>query len=293
MNRGYVKIYRKCLDTGILRNALAWQFLSWCLLKATHKPHKHLVGSGFVELQPGQFVFGRASAAKELGSTERKIRTCLELLKNIDFLTIHTTNKYSIITIVNWHTYQDERPADGQQVDQQATSKRPADDHKQTHNTETQEEDKKETKTRVRVREARQTYDSLVEEHTRDPELRRAFSDFIAMRAKAKAPFTNGALTRTFVELEKLAPGNDLLKAEILWQSVQRGWSGVFPLRAEFAESRASPGVRPLTAAEEKRRKMNQDAQDVLIARARRHAEPENDVNGAIRAVYALPSTAP
>ena len=131
MHRGYVKFWRKSLDNDLIRNSGAWQLLSWCLLKATHRAHKQVVGSSIVDLKPGQLIFGRAAVSRELNSTERKIRTCLELLKKADFLTIETTNKFSIITVVNWTIYQDERPADDRQDDQQTTNKRPANDHKQ------------------------------------------------------------------------------------------------------------------------------------------------------------------
>lgn len=84
-----------------------------------------------VKLQPGQFIFGRVSASKELKMSERTIRTCLDKLKNMKNVTIKTTNRYSIISIVNWDIYQPNRPTDDQQNDQPATSRRPADDHKQ------------------------------------------------------------------------------------------------------------------------------------------------------------------
>lgn len=46
-------------------------------------------------------------------------------------MTIKTTNKFSIISILNWSTYQVEQPKNGQQNDQQLTNKRPTTDHKQ------------------------------------------------------------------------------------------------------------------------------------------------------------------
>lgn len=148
MNRGYVKLWRKSKDSGFLGNADAWQLLCWCLLNATHKPHKQIIGKQMVNLEPGQVVFGRCAAAKELNTTERKIRTSLELLKKADFLTVKTTSKFSIITIVNWHSYQDERPAsdqqNDQQHDQQATNKRSTNDHKQEQENISTREEKKE-----------------------------------------------------------------------------------------------------------------------------------------------------
>lgn len=97
----------------------------YCLLKATHKEITVLIGAQRITLQPGQFIFGRLIAAKETGLTERQIRTCLELLKNLEFLTIKTTNKFSIITIVNWHIYQMSENENDQQNDQLATSNMP------------------------------------------------------------------------------------------------------------------------------------------------------------------------
>jgi hypothetical protein len=66
-----------------------------------------------------------------LKMSERKIRTCLDKLKTLENLTIKPTNKYSIITINNWHTYQQQEFTNDQQNDQLATSRRPAGDHKQ------------------------------------------------------------------------------------------------------------------------------------------------------------------
>ena len=131
MHRGYVKLWRKSLDSGMIQNHKLWVFWTWCLIKASHKKTKQMVGMQMVDLEPGQFVFGRKAAAGETGLSERNIRTCLQLLKNTQNLTIKPTNKFSIISIVNWSSYQQTDEQNDQQNDQQVTSKRPASDHKQ------------------------------------------------------------------------------------------------------------------------------------------------------------------
>lgn len=83
------------------------------------------MGYQVVDLEPGEFVFGRRKAALETGLTEREIRTSLARLKNLGNLTIKSTNKFSVIRIVNWETYQGNDPLSDHQHDQQATSKRP------------------------------------------------------------------------------------------------------------------------------------------------------------------------
>ena len=125
MNRGYVKLWRKSLDNGWLQNHRLWVFWSYCLLRANHKETKVKIGFQGITLKPGQFLFGRRVAAEELNMSERQIRTALAFLINAGNLTIKTTNKFSIITIVNWHLYQDMPTQNDQQNDQQVTNKRP------------------------------------------------------------------------------------------------------------------------------------------------------------------------
>jgi len=125
MNRGYVKLYRKSLDSGLIKNHKTWVFFTYCLLKASHKNHKVVIGRQEIILQPGQFVFGRRVASGETGLTEREIRTALRSLTYLKIVTSKTTNKYSIITIINWDTYQADNYQNDQHNDQKVTSKRP------------------------------------------------------------------------------------------------------------------------------------------------------------------------
>lgn len=126
MKRGYVKVWRKIHDDDMLKNHKFCAFFLWALTKASHRQIDIIVGNQSVRLEPGQFIFGRRMAAKELGMTEREVRTITALAKKAKFVTIKTTNKFSIITIINWSTYQGddegERPAKRPASDQQATT---------------------------------------------------------------------------------------------------------------------------------------------------------------------------
>jgi hypothetical protein len=131
---GYIRLWRKSLKGGLIKNHNAWIFWTWCLLKANHKKdHKQTVGFQEVILQPGEFIFGRKKAAEETGLSERNIRTCVDFLRKCQNLTIKPTNKFSVISITNWETYQFTKQESDQQSDQPLTSKRPASDHKQEH----------------------------------------------------------------------------------------------------------------------------------------------------------------
>lgn len=134
MKQGYIRLWRKSLDSGLIRNHKVWIFWTWCLLKANHEHnHKQVVGFNEVILQPGDFVFGRAAAAEETGLSEQNIRTCLKFLEKSKNLTIKSTNKFSIISIINWNSYQYIEDETNQQTNQHLTSIQPASNHKQEH----------------------------------------------------------------------------------------------------------------------------------------------------------------
>ena len=119
---GWIKLHRQLITNGWLRNHSVCIFWIYCLLKATHEPVKTIVGFQEVHLEPGQFIFGRHKASKETRLSEQKIRTCLAFLKKAQNLTIKSTNKFSIISIINWETYQNSKIANNQQVNQHVTT---------------------------------------------------------------------------------------------------------------------------------------------------------------------------
>ena len=138
MERGYVKLWRKCLDSGLLQNGPAWQLFGYLLLKTTHRPHRQIVGGMVFDLEPGEVVFGRVKAASDLGLSEKQIRTAFELLKKLEIVASRSTNRCTVVYFVNWHRYQDEGPADGQQEGQpqgqQTASRGPAEGQQRATN---------------------------------------------------------------------------------------------------------------------------------------------------------------
>jgi len=100
-------------------------------MKATQKPIRIMVGFQEIILEPGQFIFGRNAASKELRMSVQTIRTNLDSLRKRQNLTIKSTNKFSIITITNWDTYQHKENETNQQTNHELTSNSPATNHKQ------------------------------------------------------------------------------------------------------------------------------------------------------------------
>ena len=96
-------------------------------MKASHKRRIATVGYEKIEIKPGQFVTGDKVAARETGLSPRQLRTCKSKLEKFGKLTVKATNRYSLITIVNWSIYQNPWSQD----DKQTTGRRQANDNGQ------------------------------------------------------------------------------------------------------------------------------------------------------------------
>jgi hypothetical protein len=123
---GYVKLHRKLLDSAFRDQPLILALLTNLLLMASHREVKFLWNGKEQVLLPGQLITGRKTLSKETGISEQTIRTALYALKSTNTITIKSTNRFSLISIVNWKKYQDrqptEQPASQPTVNQQLTT---------------------------------------------------------------------------------------------------------------------------------------------------------------------------
>lgn len=128
MQRGYIKVWRKIEDSGLLHMPNTLALFMFMLFNAMYKDCKVGTSTGVIELKRGQYISGRKKLSTDLEQSEREIRTSLDRLVNLEILTIKTTNKYSIYTVVNYEKYQ----ANDQQTTSTETNKRPANDQQTT-----------------------------------------------------------------------------------------------------------------------------------------------------------------
>jgi hypothetical protein len=132
MNRGYVKVWRKIEDSGLIQLPNTLALFMHLLLNATHKDKKMGTPTGVIQLKRGQYVSGRIALASKLKQTQQQIRTSLKRLEELEIITIESTNKFSVYTIENYSKYQDDTREDNQQINQQATNNQPADNQQTT-----------------------------------------------------------------------------------------------------------------------------------------------------------------
>lgn len=106
MNNGWVKLYRSSLQSTVWQDPTVWRVWSWCLMKANHEPNKFLFNREELVIEAGQFVTGINVGKKECKITAMQWRRAVDVLKLTNRVAIKTTNKFTIVTIINWDKYQ-------------------------------------------------------------------------------------------------------------------------------------------------------------------------------------------
>lgn len=105
---GYIKLHRQLLENPIWTQLSATALKVWigCLLRANWKPSKWYDGSAQVEFPAGASIFSQDSLSKLCRVSRQELRTALAHLVNLGFVTMRSTNQYSLLVIENWTTYQ-------------------------------------------------------------------------------------------------------------------------------------------------------------------------------------------
>lgn len=177
-------------------------------------------GETEIKIDPGQFIFGRKTAAKELRMKHSSVRDRMQKLKNIGNLDITPNTHYSIISINNWLSYQ-LQPSDIQHATRQASDNQPTTNRQPTDTT-------KNVKNNKNVKNGKETplYPPWL-----DMKLWKQFKEH---RQKLRAPMTPEAERRNLIKLEKLIGHNGANQENIIGQSIENGWKGLFKLKVDF-----------------------------------------------------------
>ena len=130
MQRGYIRLWRKLADSkSASRGANHIAVMVWMLLHANWC-ERYING---ICVERGQLVTSVASISTDLRISVQSVRTVLHNLTTDGFLTIKSTNKFSVVTILNFSTYQAEETPD-QQTNQQTSNKQVTNKQQQQNN---------------------------------------------------------------------------------------------------------------------------------------------------------------
>lgn len=128
MADSYIKILRKLLKWEWFNDSKMVHVFIYFLLSANHTSAKWRG----IPVERGQLITGLNSISKSTGLSVRSIRTCIDRLKSTNEITINSTNKYSIISIVKYDDYQNFDNKSTKRTTSKKTNERQSNDNQTT-----------------------------------------------------------------------------------------------------------------------------------------------------------------
>jgi hypothetical protein len=127
-DNSWIKIYRKIVDWEWYTDSHMVHLYIHLTMKANTKDRRWRG----IEVRRGQLITSLESLKSETGISIRSLRTCLGRLQETGEILQEATNKYRIITICKYESYQQAVTPERQASDKQATSKRQSNDNQTT-----------------------------------------------------------------------------------------------------------------------------------------------------------------
>lgn len=108
---GWIKVHRKMVEWEWYDCPNTLRVFLHCLLKSNYT-EKFWRGQ---HIRAGEFITSYDKMGQELNLTGKQVRTSLNKLKRTGEVAVKTTNKYSLIQVVNYSNHQDEGSQKGSQ----------------------------------------------------------------------------------------------------------------------------------------------------------------------------------
>jgi len=128
--QGWVKLHRGFTDFEWYKDANTTRVFLHLLITANHRQAKW---QGNV-IHRGQLITSRDHLAEDLGLSVQSVRTSLLKLKKSENITIKSTNRFTVISICNYDTYQSKGDDANQPTNQQLTNNQPTINQQSTTN---------------------------------------------------------------------------------------------------------------------------------------------------------------
>jgi hypothetical protein len=214
---GYILAWRKFTETSFYKNSYCFHLAMHLLFKANHKENRIIFNGQEIEIKRGQAIVGRHIIASETGIAEGTVYDKLKILEKCGFCNIKSNNRFSVITILNYDSYQSnnkpkQQPKQQPSNNQPTTSQQPANTNNNDNNDKQCNNDNKEK-------------DFLF---LKNEVFNMTFQDYLTMRQQIKKPATARAQELVLKALHMHSISDAIAMLE---QSIVNSWQGVFPLK--------------------------------------------------------------
>lgn len=116
--QGWIKLHRRLLDWRWIKNPNVLSVFIQLLLRVNFE--KGYFES--IEISRGSLVTSLETLANSTNLSLQQVRTALSKLKSTGEITTESTNKFTVITIVKFDTYQDEYTENNKQINKQSNN---------------------------------------------------------------------------------------------------------------------------------------------------------------------------
>jgi DNA replication protein DnaD len=208
-NKSFIKLSRKVRQHWLWKaSRKKTKFEAWIdlLFRANFEAGKEPYGHDLIDLKRGELLCSQEGLAKDWGWDRSAVRHFLKQLESDQMVIMKVTNKFTVITLCNYATYNDKQPAQQQQDNNNPTSKQHQD------NTYKNDKNKKNGKN---IDVAPFSEDSLNE----------LWQKWIEFRKQKKDPLTEIGANEQIKMLSQYP--SDIIE-KIISKSIQKGWKGLF-----------------------------------------------------------------
>jgi len=139
---GWIKLFRKILEWDWYDDPNTKSVFLDFVLNASIEDKKW---KG-IDIKRGQLIVGRKELSKRLGISEQSLRTSITRLKSTSEITSKSTNKFTIITVVNYEKYQNKESKSTSTSTSYLTNEQPAINQQSTTSKEEKKRRSKEIK---------------------------------------------------------------------------------------------------------------------------------------------------
>jgi len=260
---GWVKLHRKILNWQWIDDMNTFRVFLFLLLSANHKDavwKRH-------EVKMGQYITSLDMMAQQTKLTRQMVRTAFKNLKNSGEITIKPTNKFSLITIVNWELYQGK----GDDVDAPASTQKT---HKQ-HTANTPANTKQEVKNEKNEKKSSCAFAQMGDKPQYDfsDSLSEALETWIAYKNEKRQGYKPSGLKSLMLQVKKNADKyGDVAVIHAMSESMSSNYSGIIWNKAKAflienslsnSDNKAQSGARQGKYANFKQRKWDFDSDDL------------------------------
>lgn len=146
-NKGWVKFWRDQFNHWLSEKKPWCDGYAWTYLYSQANYKKGVVNfrNEYIPIERGQYITSKLKIAKKFGWTYRHVENFLKALKNDEMITYRTTNRYIVVTVINYSDYQGNDAESDEQNDEQVKN-RLGTDYEQVKNEATQSKNIKKDK---------------------------------------------------------------------------------------------------------------------------------------------------